>query len=381
VVQIACALVLSACGMLMVRTLVNRAQVDLGYDPRGAVRADLALPPDRYAEPATVRALADDLLARLEREPGVAAAGASTWALPTAAGAQRQFSLPAARDATLSPAVRRGVDAVTPGYFEALGVPLDAGRSFTRADAEGAAPVAIVNGELAQHLWPNQSPLGQELRLGSLAENAPVVTIVGVVRTTRRSAMHDVPVARVYLPFAQYPNGTLTLVVRAPGNAERTLQAAVAASDPALLVEGVRTVEADIAQFVAPVRLMASLLAGFGVVGLLLAGTGVFGMMSYAVAQREQELAVRSALGANRADLFRLVFGSALRVTGIGLVVGAGIALAATRALSAFLYGVGPGDPVTMALVVAFLTIVSLVACYAPARAAAAADPMSLLRR
>jgi putative ABC transport system permease protein len=289
--------------------------------------------------------------------------------------------VPAERDAILSPAIRRGVESVTPGYFAALGVPIEAGRSFTGDDRAGSTPVAIVNGELAKHLWPHRSPIGQELRLGSPADTGPIVTIIGVVRTTRRSAMHDVPVARVYLPFAQYPNGSLTLVVRARGNAERTLQAAVAASDPALLVEGVRTVEADVAQFVAPVRLMAGLLAGFGGVGLLLAALGVFGTMSYTVSQRQQEMAVRSALGANRADLFRLVFGDALRITTIGIVVGLGVAFAAARALATFLYGVEPGDPLTMALVVVFLTFVSFGACYAPARAAAAADPMLLLRR
>ena len=126
------------------------------------------------------------------------------------------------------------------------------------------------------------------------------MTVVGVVSTIRRSRMHDVPVARVYVPYAQYPNATLAIIVRARTDvraAGRALQDAVQSTDSSLLVEGLRSVDEDLAQFVAPIRLITSLLGGFGVVGLLLAGLGVFGTMSYTVSQREREMAVRAALG------------------------------------------------------------------------------------
>jgi putative ABC transport system permease protein len=382
--QVAGALVLATCGGLMLRSLANRERVNVGFDTRNALRADVSLPVDRYRNPEALRAAAGNIFDHLHREPDVVAAGASTWALPTSAGAQRELTLPAERDTALERSVRRGVEAVTPGYFAALGAPMTLGRGFTDADRAGTAPIAIVNEELVRHLWPSRNPVAELLRLGSVDENAPVVTVVGVVSTIRRSRMHDVPVARVYVPYAQYPNFALSIVVRARtdiGAASRALQNAIRRTDASLLVEGMRSVDADLAQFVAPIRLMTSLLGAFGVVGLLLAGLGVFGTMSYTVSQREREMAVRAALGAARGDIVRLVFGSALRITAAGVFVGMLIAIAATRTLSSFLFGVTPNDPATLATVISFLTIVALVSCYRPARVAATADPMAILRQ
>ena len=382
--QVAVALVLGTCGALMVQTLLNRERVDLGFDPRGALRADVVLDPGRYTDVAKLTSTVDSIFDRLDQAPSITAAGASTWALPTGAGGQRQFTLPDEGNRALLSSIRRGVEAITPAYFEALGARMIAGRPFTRADGPGSAPVAIVNEELARRMWPNRAPLGQALRLGTPAESAPIVTVIGVVATVRRSGMHDVPPARVYLPFAQHPNGALTVVVRSTTGAAATvrdLEAAVHGTDSALLVEGVRTLEADAAQFVAPVRLMTLLLGAFAVAGVLLSALGVFGSMSYAVSQRAQELAVRSALGATRAHIRGVIFGSALRIVLAGLIAGAGATLLATRALETFLFGVGAADVRTIAAVGGMLTLVALAACYRPARTAAAVDPLPLLRR
>jgi putative ABC transport system permease protein len=241
-----------------------------------------------------------------------------------------------------------------------------------------------VNAELARHLWPDRSPIGEQLRLGTPDEAAPVVTIVGVVGTVRRSSMHDVPTARVYVPFAQHPNMSVTLVVRARGSlraAERELQAAIAGADPSLFPEGVRTVEADVAQFVAPLRMIGALLGIFGGLGLLLAALGVFGTMSYLVSQRQRELAVRAALGARRRDILALVYSDALRMTAAGVAVGLGLAAISTRALSSFLYGVTATDPLTFTAVAVAIAAAALAACWRPARVAASADPMAVLRQ
>ena len=382
--QIATALVLGSCGALMVQTLLNREHVNLGFDPRGAVRADVVLEPARYTDPVKINTTVDALFERVRQAPGVTAAGASTWALPTGAGGQRQFTLPDEENRALAPSVRRGVEAVTPGYFDALGARLSAGRQFTSADRQGSAPVAIVNEELAAQLWPNHPAVGRPLRLGAPSESAPIVTVVGVVASVRRSGMHDVRPARVYLPFAQYPNGMLTVVVRSAtgeATAMRSLEAAVHATDPALMVEGGRTLEADVAQFVAPVRLMASLLAAFAAAGVLLAALGVFGSMSYAVSQRREEMAVRSALGATRSQIRAVILGAAMRIVIAGLAAGTAATLLATRALETFLFGVSRRDPATIASVGTVLALVALAACYRPARTAAAADPLPLLRR
>ena len=381
--QIALAVVLGTCGLLMVRSFVNRQQVDLGFEPRGALRGEIALPPERYGDPDAVRAAAASIVDALQRQSGVVAAGASTWALPTAAGAQRQLTVPGGAFTPLPLSIPRGVESVTPGYFSALGVPLRAGRGFTDGDGHGGAPVAIINGELAQRLWPGSSPVGETLRLGAPHEAAPVVTVVGVIDTVRRSAMHDRPVARVYLPYAQYPNGTFSIVVRTRQSgpaAARQIEAAVQQTDPLVLVEQLRTLDADVAQFLAPLRMMTVLLGAFGAAGVLLAALGIFGTMSYTVSQRQRELALRAALGATRRDIVRLVFGGAASITAAGMLLGGIGAAFAARFLAGFVFGVAANDPLTVGSIAALLGLVALASCYRPARRAASVDPLILLR-
>lgn len=381
--QIAAALVLTVCAALMLQTLVERYHVGLGFEPRLAVRADVMFVGERYRDPAAIRATVDAIVRDLATRTDVTAAGASTWALPTGAGAQRQMTLPSDGDRLLPSSVRRALEAVTPGYFAALGIPVSLGRTFTEADREGGAAVAIVNEELARHLWSERNPIGERLRLGAAGEAAPIVTVVGVVRSVRRSPMHDAPMARVYLPFAQHPNPGVELTVRARhdvARVARALEGAVARADPLLVADHVRPVESEMAQFVAPLRLMTWLLTGFGAAGALLAALGVFGTMSYLVSLRRHELAIRAALGAHRASLLGLVLGSALRIGVLGLFAGVALAFAAARALNSYLFGVTARDPVTYTLAAVLLMAVCLAACYWPARTAAAADPAALLR-
>jgi predicted permease len=381
--QIAIAVILVTGGSLMLRTLVNRLHVDLGFDPRGAIRADVGLPYERYGDPAAQRTAVERLLDAASRNAGVTAAGASTWALPTGAGGQRAITIPDGDDRLLPASVRRGVEAITPGYLHAMGLPLHGGRDFTAADGPGGAPVAIVNEELVRQLFPGGNPIGRTLRLGQRDENAPIVTIVGVTATARRSPMHDAPVARVYVPFAQHPNGMPAFVIRSsdrPDSAMRAFESAVRSVDAELLVENLRTVTDDVGRYVAPVRLMTTLLTAFAAAGLLLAALGVFGSMTFAVAQRRREMAVRSALGASRLDLLRLVFRGALKITVAGVVAGAAAATFATRAIAGMMFGVSAFDPWNLAGAGLLLTIVALAACYPPARSAAAVDPMQVLR-
>ncbi len=383
VTQVAAALMLATCATLLLRSVANRERVGLGFEPRSAFRADLALPPDRYDDPSRAALTVDRILASIAAQPDVVASGAKTWALPTGAGAERRFTLPEEGD-RVAPVTRLGVDAVTPGYFAALGAALKAGRGFADADRSGAAPVAIVNEELARRLWPDGRAVGRQLRLGQPADRAPIVTIVGVVASMRRSPMHDAAVPTTYLPYAQYPNGTVTIVTRTRGDVEpgvRALNAALRDADAALLAEGVKTLDADMAAFMAPLRFITTVLGAFALTAVLLAALGIFGTMSYSVVQREHEIAVRSALGAGHAAILRLIFTSALRLTFAGVAIGAAAALLAARALRGFLYGVTAADPITYVVVAAALPLVAAAACWRPARRAATVDPMSLLRR
>ncbi len=196
--------------------------------------------------------------------------------------------------------------------------------------------------------------------------------------------MHGFVVSRIYVPYAQFPAANLSLVVRARGDvapAMAAMQTAVRQTDASLVLDAERTVEADVAMFVQPVRFITVLFTAFGVTGVLLAALGVFGTMSYAVSQRQREMAVRAALGADRGDLFRLVLESGLRVTAVGLAGGVVAAILTARALGSFLFGITPADPGTLAAVAAALAAVSLAACYRPAHIAASVDPMTVLRR
>jgi len=381
--QIALALVLGTCAALMLQSLVHREHVDLGYDPAGAVRATVVLPADRYDTPDAIRAGASRIVDQLNTSSDVTAAGVVTWALPTGAGGQRQITLPDENDRALATGVPRAVEAVTPRYFPALGVPFEAGRDFSPSDGPSAAPVAIVNEELARQLWRDRNPVGQRLRLGAMGENVPVVTVVGVVGSIRRSGMHDRLPARVYVPFSQHPNGSLTVVVRGRHDAAaaRALQSAVRRTDPGLFAEDLKTVEAEVAQFVAPIRMITLLLTAFGVGGLLLAGLGVFGTMSYTVSQRGREIAIRAALGATKGEVLRLVLRSALTMTAAGILAGGLAAAALANALRAFLFGVRPADPATFAVITAAVVVLAIAAAYRPARRAASLDPVAVLRQ
>jgi predicted permease len=378
-VQVASAIALAMGGALMLQTMSHRLAVDLGFRPERVVRADVVLTGDRYSTPEATHAHVSAMMAALNAAPDVEAAGVVTWALPTSAGGQRTFSTPGSTRTT-----NPGVQAVTPEYFQAMGIPSLMGRGFTAADGAGAAPVAIVNEALARQLWPGEGAAGKFLRLGPPDSAAPVVSVVGVVGTTRRSPMHDTPTPRVYVPFAQHPNANLQVIVRGRTDtnaAALALTRAVSQTDASAFPENLRTMTEDTAQFVAPIRLITVLLGGFAAIGLLLAALGVFGTMSYSVSQRARELAIRSALGATRGELARMVIRNALFVTAAGIIPGIAAALLAAPALGSFLYGVSPTDLSTLAIVVGVLLIVSLAACYRPVTTAASIDPMAVLRR
>jgi predicted permease len=384
IAQMACAVLLATSATLLVRSVLNRERVALGFEPRQAFRASLTLPVDRYPDPAGAAATVERVVAAIASSPDILAAGVRTWALPTGAGGQRAFTLPDDHDVALAPGIGRGVEAVTPGCFAALGVRMIAGRGLTDADRSGTGGVAVVNEELARRLWPGETALGRRLRLGLPADAAPIVTVVGVVATLRRSPMHDSLIAMAYVPYAQYPNRTVTIVARTRGDmtaGTRALAAAVHATDPSLLAEGIRSMQDDVAAFTAPLRVITSVLGAFACVAVLLAALGVFGAMSYAVAERQHEIAVRTALGAARGAILRMVVASTLRLTAVGVLVGGIAAAWATRALHAFLFGIGPVDPATYLAVAGALAAIAVAACWRPARQAAGVDPMAVLRR
>jgi putative ABC transport system permease protein len=280
-----------------------------------------------------------------------------------------------------------GYRTVTPNYFETLGMPLVQGRFFTAADTEKAPAVVVINSAMARTYFPGENPLGKRLQLGAIPEfDVPWMEVVGVVGDVRQGLDLD-PQAEMYLPYRQadqvLPVFQLSIVLRTatdPLLQAAALRSALGEIDPNQPLVRVRTMEENMAATVAQPRFRTWLIGIFAALALVLAGVGVYGVMSYTVTQRTSEIGIRVTLGAQPEDVFRIVVGEGLRLALAG--VGAGIlaALALTRLLRSFLYGVSAYDPLTFGGVALILTLVAVAASFFPARRATLVDPLVALR-
>ena len=275
---------------------------------------------------------------------------------------------------------------VGPEYFQTVGTTMLAGREFTERDNETSPGVAIVNESMARRFWSGNDPLdnalGKRFRLG---REGPYVEVVGVARDSKYVFLGDESRSFFYIPFAQRYRGEMTLFIHSRGDAASVIAAArqiVGQIDRDLPVYDAKTMTSHLHDGVALifVRLGAKLAGAFGLLGLILAVVGLYGVVSYAVTQRTHEIGVRVALGAKRREVLKLVLGQGLVLTGIGIAVGMGAALAVTRVMSSLLYGVSTTDPLTFILVPLLLTGVALAASFVPARRAMKVDPMVALR-
>ena len=272
--------------------------------------------------------------------------------------------------------------AVTPGYFETLGIPLVQGRAFDERDDADHPRVVVVSRGLARRVWPGADPIGRKLLVARQPEWAEVVGVVGDVKN---NGLDRDPQPEMYTPYAQRPWPSMRLVVRAAsGNPLRlvpALRAAVAAIDPDQPVDGAQTLSAAVADSVDEARMLATLVGAFAAAALMLAAAGLYGVIAYGVARRTREIAVRVALGASPGSVYRMVVGRGLRLTTIGLAIGCFVAAAVARASASRLFGIGAVDPATyLAACVLFVAIAAL-ASVVPARRALRVDPLEALGR
>jgi predicted permease len=378
VAQVALSVVLLAVAGLFVRSLQRTVGVDPGLEPAGVAHGRVNLAPHGYDE-ARAAALFARLTERLRARPEVAAAALAVNAPLSGSASWSDVTRPdvAAGDTIESV----GWSLAGAGFIELLRVPLLAGRAITSADGPGAPPVAVINELLARRAWPGESPravLGRRLRVGSRE-----VTVVGVVANGKYTLLQEEPQPFGFRPYAQDFRDNVMLYVRARGSTEAALRAAreeLALLDPNVAVERPTLLAADVARYLVPQRIGATLVGAFGVIGLVLAMTGLYGVLAYGVAQRLREFGVRMALGARAADVVRLVVRHGLALVAAGVLVGLAGALAAGRLIVSFLFGLSPADPLTLLAVPALLGAVAVVATIVPARRAAAADPMTSLR-
>ena len=385
VAEVALSLLLLVGAGLMVRSFLNLQRVDVGFRADRAATLRFALP-DKYQGPQVAQAVSD-LLTRLIAVPGIQHVAVGTDA-PFSGGSSATIVVPEAVDrGGPDSGIRVYQHAVTPGFFAALGVPLQAGRDFDAHDGQGATAVAIVSRRFAAKAWPGADPIGRRFRVGRNPAPDPI-TVVGVAPDMRyRSLTVNVSLnpedPDLYFPFAQRPSRTLSIVASTSGRSSAMVGAvrdAVHAFDRDVPTFGERPFTDLIAARTASFRLSAFVMSFFGLVALLLAGIGVYGLINYSVMQRRQEMGVRLALGAGRREIYGLVLKDAARLTVAGLIIGVAAALPAARLISTQLYGVTANDPATYAAIITLLLTVALGATLLPARRAARVDPMVALR-
>jgi predicted permease len=371
--QLALAMLLMLVAGLFGRTLQRSLSADPGFVPENVAVARVDLQPHGY-DRARGEAFQRRLLERVAAAPSVRSAALADF--PPLSGNIRteELRLPGKKEA-----VNVSIDAVDPGYFATLRIPLRAGRVFTAADREGAPPVVVINQTLAQRLWPGASALGKTVRLG----DGPPLEVVGVVANGTYERFGERPVSFLYRASAQNYSSSVSIMARAEGGAGVALEAIrreLQGMDANVAPEQAMPLESLIGVSLFPQRIAAFFIGGFGVLGLLLACIGIYGVLAYQVGQRTREIGVRVALGARAGDVVRMVVRHGFKITALGAVIGLLLAAAATRLLSSLLYGVSATDPLTFTAVPALLLVVALVASWLPARRAARVDPMMALR-
>lgn len=382
--EVALAVVLLVAAGLLIRSLHEMASISPGFEAEGVLTARVSLPEASYPGEPEIEGFYRRLGERLAAIPGVESEGAG-FPLPlTGSDYFLTYSIEGRPEPPPQEAPSAGIRFVTPGYLETLEVPLLAGRRFTEEDRAGSRPVALVDRVMAEREWPGGSPLGARITFsGPDADEEDWMEVVGVVGEVRHAELGTEPDAQIYLPMAQSPMDTATLVLRTTGDPEALIGAvhdAVREIDRSLPIYRVRTMEAVVAASLADQRFSATLLGVFAALALVLASLGVYGVISYSVAQRGRELGLRMALGARRDGVLRLVVRQGMGLVLVGVGVGLAGAFLASRLLRSLLYEVGSGDLATYVAVPVVLTLVGLVATLIPALRATRVDPVVALK-
>ncbi len=383
VTDVALAAVLLVATGLMVTGFHNLLNARSGYDRTHVLTFHIALPESKYRDPSQVRSFYSSILRKLQGLPGVEAASCVTSLPSTWSWNQVEYTVegrPPAAPGELRLAVRQSI---TPDFFRALRIPLLKGRVIGAQDDADALPVAVVSEKMARLAWPGKDALGKRLRFGPAQNPGPWITVVGVVGDIRQSPFDSGPHPTAYFPFAQIPENDSSLAVRTAGDPlalAAEVRAQVRSVDADQPLFDMRTLEQLVSDNLSGVEFSADMMLVFGFIALVLATSGIFALMSYFVLQRTHEIGVRMALGAQQADVLRLVVGYSGRLTLLGLAVGIPCSLALTQALSSQLFGVFRLDAPVYTLLTLLLTHAAGVAAYIPARWAAKVDPMVALR-
>ena len=386
--EIALAMVLLVGAGLLLRSFERLSQVSPGFAADHLLLADIVRSPSAYRDPNLRLGFFDRLLEQVSALPGVRSVGGVSFLPVTGTGSAFHFNIQGRPPKSPQEYTISNYRVVSAGYFRALGVRLLAGRWLEDRDREQAPDVVLVNSSFAKTYFANQSPLGQHIQLGATPDaSIPWMEVVGIVGDVKQSLASESS-TEMYVPYRQadrvLPVFAMSLVVRTMGDPlvqADAIRGIARGLDPNQPITGIRTMEQNISQSVTEPRFRTILLAIFAGIALALAGVGIFGVMAYSVVQRTRELGVRISLGASRGLIFQLVLRRGLRLTLLGLVIGLAVTFALTRYLSSLLFNVPSYDPLTLVCVTAGLLVVSVIACYLPARRATLVDPIVALRQ
>jgi putative ABC transport system permease protein len=388
VAEVALAVALVIGAGLLLRTVMNLARVDAGFNQSHLVTFAVSLPSAKYAKQEQVLSFYQRLVDRLSQEPGVQ-------------GVAGMDGLPPRRDVNANDTKIEGYKAppegpfenidyyqnVTGNYVQTMGIPVVEGRAFERTDATGAL-VVLINQTMARTFYRGQSPIGRRVR-PSGPDTIPWFTIVGVLKDVKQGGVDRKTGTELYFDIDQtwrvpdvLPN-SLNFVLRTTRPADAlagAIHQAVSVLDPAVPVIRLRGMDEVFEEAIGRPRLLADLLAMFAGLALLLAAIGSYGVLSYMVTERRREIGIRMALGADRSSVLQMVLGQGMRLTVTGAAIGLAVAFSLNRLLASLLFGVAPFDPLTLVSVAGLMAAVALVACYLPALGATRVDPMIVLR-
>jgi putative ABC transport system permease protein len=381
IAEFALAIVLTSAAGLLVRSWWHLERVDPGFVPGRVLSIQLTTPTDVSAAQRTN--FFRDVLEQVDALPGVESAGIIGDLF--ASGDDERTLTVATAGVMATERLRLRIDEASERLFSTLGVPLRRGRLFSVEDGPDAPRVVIINETMASRLWPGGDPVGGRFKFGLPDSNRSWLTVVGIVGDMRREGLEQEPVAQIFEPLAQNPSRLETLLVRTSTNNPLRMAAAVQAAvrrvDKLTPLYGVATLEQQLAAPLAQRRFQTTLVIVFSVVALVMAAIGIYGLMHYSVASRTQEIGIRRAVGAGAGDIARLIAGEAVQLSIAGIVIGLVAALMLAQLGSSLLFGVTPGDPLTLASVTLFLGILAAAACYLPVRRAVKIEPTVALRR
>ena len=381
--EVSLAVVLVIGSGLLIRSLVKALEVNPGFRADHVLALDVNLPLPKYKEKPSWVSFMNQAVERIRNLPGVESASAVMCPPLVGDCWDSVFSMddrPVPPQAELPNAVFNNIE---PGYFQTMQTPLLAGRSFTAADTASSAPVVLINGNMARRWWLGGNPIGKRIKQGWPNDNSPFREIVGIVGDLHQDGPDQPQLPEVFLPAAQYPFSSMTILVRTKPDPMSLATAAVDAIhsiDADQPVSSIKPMTAYLSDSLGSRKFLTLLLALFGGLALLLAAVGIYGVMAYTVSLRTHEMGIRMALGAQRRDVFALIVGFGARLALAGIVIGLVGSLALARLMRSQVFSVSSLDPATFVAVAVLLCCVAVAACYVPARRAMRVDPIVALR-